>query len=613
MIDKNGGLVPIADRLRAEIVDRLYDVALDPIRLEDLLDVWEGYVGPLRQLPAERGLPIDDPEIEAHIGRASVFLDRYEAARRPEQQSSVLEQIPRSAAFLSEGGAQITAFNRPAAQVFRLREGALLTDLPFDPEDVATLASAIRRVVAGRSTQVITLRLRSTLSNGPVIVRVGPIGGPDGRSMALVLSTEFVWPDGFSGIVQEAFGMTLAEVEVLRGLMLGQPVREIAEARGRSLETVRTQIRSILAKSETRGQSELIRVIHGLMDVVQPQAGRPAEKAPGSAAAGRSGAGILAPTQYRSLEVTDPLTGKIRRLDWTEFGAELGTVVLYTHLAYGLLRWPAPAERAAHLRGLRVIAPVRAGYGATSPLAPGQSHLDGVTEDYLAVLDHLGVGRCVIVAQGADLRFAMNVARRRPGLVTGIIGCSAQLPLRNAEQYARMDKWQRFILANARYAPKVVPFLVKAAFGYARRMGKERFLAQVNGRSPGDLATLARPDVREAMLIGTEITLGDRSSAHEAFAAECIGSEQDWSQVVRDCPAPVVMLVADQDPLTPLATIRELAVDYPRLDLRLMPGTGQFLFFARWAEVLDLIDEIQRDPAMRPQHNSCLSPEWGMR
>ena len=74
---------PLADRdHKAEIVDRLYDVALDPIRLEDLLEVWEGSVAPLRVGPVERAIPLEDPEIEAHLRRATVFLDRYDASAR---------------------------------------------------------------------------------------------------------------------------------------------------------------------------------------------------------------------------------------------------------------------------------------------------------------------------------------------------------------------------------------------------------------------------------------------------------------------------------------------------------------------------------------------------
>ncbi len=79
--------------------------------------------------------------------------------------------------------------------------------------------------------------------------------------MALVLSTELVWPEGFEATVQEAFGLTPAEVDIVRGITLGLPVKDIAEARGRSAETVRTQLRSILSKTETHSQSELVRVV----------------------------------------------------------------------------------------------------------------------------------------------------------------------------------------------------------------------------------------------------------------------------------------------------------------------------------------------------------------
>jgi DNA-binding NarL/FixJ family response regulator len=89
-----------------------------------------------------------------------------------------------------------------------------------------------------------------------------------------VLSTELVWPEGFETTVQEAFGLTGAEVEIVRGITLGLPVKDIAEARGRSAETVRTQLRSILAKTETHSQSELVRVVLGLMDVALIPTGR---------------------------------------------------------------------------------------------------------------------------------------------------------------------------------------------------------------------------------------------------------------------------------------------------------------------------------------------------
>lgn len=564
---------------RAEIVDRLYDVALDPIRLEDLLDVWEGRAGPLRVGPVEQAIPLDDPEIEAHMQRATVFLDRFEATKKDGGYRSVLADIPRAAAFLSDGGATITAANRAAEQAFGLREGMAFATLPFEAEDKTLLAEVIRKVAGGRAAEkVMTLRIRSTVTQGPVIVRVSPIASDAPRPLALVLSTELVWPEGFAATVQEAFGLTLAEVEIVQGITLGLPVKDIAEARGRSPETVRTQLRSILAKTETHSQSELVRVVLGLMDVAMiPIA--PEEETPEGLR--------LEPRPLHWLRSADD-----RRLTWIEYGDPAGRPVLFMHLDYGLVRWPAAAERAARRRGLRVITPVRAGYGKTDLHARGADHLREVVLDYAAVLDHLAVKGAVVLPQGADLRFAMHLANTRPDLVRGIVGASCQLPIRTGAQYERMDKWQRFILANARYAPKVLPFLVQAGFSLARRLGKEAFFRTVNGGSPADIEAFARPEIREAVLEGSEVCMTRKWAAHEAFTRECIGSEKDWSAVVRACLVPVLLLQGDQDPQSPVLTFRELAADYPHLEVRFLAFTGQLLFFAEWPQVLDEVEAM---------------------
>ena len=563
---------------RAQIVDRLYDVALDPIRLEALVDLWEGHIGPTRLDDGLTVAPMDDPEFEVHLDRASIFLDRYEATRVDGAFRSILEDIPRSAAFLANDLSVIVSFNRPAAVAFGLREGAVIADLPFEPDDIETLRGIIYRVASGRAERVVTLRIRSSITGSPVIVRLGPVEGEAERPLALVMSTELVWPDGFEDIVQEAFGLTSAEVEIVRGIALGLPVKDIAESRGRSQETVRTQLRSILAKTETHSQSELVRVVLGLMDVASMST---------EAVTAVALTGDLDPLAFQELTAPDG-----RRLEWIEFGSPTGRPVLFMHMDYGLIRWPVPAERAARLRNLRVIVPVRAGYGRSDLHRRGKDHLAGVTEDYLTVLEYLNIRRCAIIAMGADLRFALSMSQARPDLFTGILGCAAQLPLRTAAQYDRMDKWQRFILANARYAPKVLPFLVKAGFSLARRRGKEKFFAQVTGGSAADLAAFARPDVREAVLVGSEVSMGAKISAHEAFTRECIGSEKDWSHLVQRAQVPIFLLQGDQDPQTPVLTIRELMLDFPNVEVRFLPNTGQLLFFAEWPQVLDTLERF---------------------
>jgi pimeloyl-ACP methyl ester carboxylesterase len=112
----------------------------------------------------------------------------------------------------------------------------------------------------------------------------------------------------------------------------------------------------------------------------------------------------------------------------------------------------------------------------------------------------------------------------------------------------------------------------------------------------------ARPDVREAILEGTEVCLGEKVLAHEAFTRECISSERDWSALVRGAKVPVKLLQGDQDPQTPMLTIKELMADFPHLDVEFMPNTGQLLFFAEWPIVLDQVEVMLTPPTQKRVH-----------
>lgn len=567
---------PLDRESRAEIIGRLYDAALDPGRLEALVDALEAGFAPIRAGLGE-GDTFADAEIGAHLDRAIRVLDR-QAESEARRHRSLLADIRRAAAFVAGAQGEILLWNPAAEARFALSRRPALNALPLDPEDRAKLAGVVHRVAAGREEKLVTLRIRSPLTAGPVILRVSRVEDP--RPLALVMSTELAWPEGFDGVVREAFGLTQAETEIVRALTLGQPLREIAAARGRSPETVRTQIRSILAKTEAHAQSELVRVVLTLMDVAAVPAddGRPVLARP-----------ARAPPAHR-------LGREGRQLHWLEFGAAgggAGRPVLHMHLDYGLVHWPAAAAQAARRRGLRIVAPIRAGYGESSPHPPGADRTLACAEDYAAVIDHLDLSGVVVIALGADLRYAAQLAQLRPGRIAGILGCAAQLPLQNARQYERMDKWQRMVLANARYAPQILPFVVRAGVALAERLGKDRFFALVNAGSPGDMAALAEPEIRAAVLSGSDILLAPGHSAHAAFAAEAISSERDWSACLRACPVPVRLLQGDQDPQMPLETLAECLPLFPPVSCEVLPGNGQLLLFREWRRVLAEVERMQ--------------------
>jgi DNA-binding CsgD family transcriptional regulator len=64
--------------------------------------------------------------------------------------------------------------------------------------------------------------------------------------------------------IAELFGLTGAEAALAADLLAGESVREIAERRGRSVNTVRTQLALLMAKTEVSRQSELMRLLASL-------------------------------------------------------------------------------------------------------------------------------------------------------------------------------------------------------------------------------------------------------------------------------------------------------------------------------------------------------------
>jgi pimeloyl-ACP methyl ester carboxylesterase len=268
---------------------------------------------------------------------------------------------------------------------------------------------------------------------------------------------------------------------------------------------------------------------------------------------------------------------------------------MFFPLDYGLVRWPASAEAEAARQGIKVIVPVRAGYGASDPLPRGVPYVPQLAEDMAALLDHLRVDKVPLLTLGGDSFIAFAFHAAYPERVRAMVCCGGVLPLTRPVQYERMDKWHRFILAGARYTPHLLPFMVKAGFALARRLGKRGFVHAVYGNSKADVATFEIDEVFEAMVCGSEVSLSETHSAHDAFSREVICHETtDWTDEVdglRRSGVPVHFLNGMQDPQVPPATVEEFRQDYPWIDFRVYPDAGQLLFFLKWRDAITLAEQ----------------------
>jgi pimeloyl-ACP methyl ester carboxylesterase/DNA-binding CsgD family transcriptional regulator len=575
-------------QLADEVIDRLYEVAVDPTRYEALLDHWEEMIRPQRAAANLVVDPKDGPHLglkqfEGHFELADQVLERVIQDPLLTTSATLMSQVEHTAAFMVNRSLTLIEVNAAATQVFGVTRGARLLDIALAEGETAHLGSKIARMLSANTIDPLILRTRSARTDRLVLLHLRLVRPETEPAFVMVVSSELAWPRGFSEMLRSAFDLTPAEAEVMQALAEGLSIAEIAQSRDRSVETIRAQLKAIMAKTETRSQTELVRLTLSTMEMVQYSAQATQELTESS-----RGFETLEPRPFRSMTLKDG-----RRLDYLILGDPDGRPCFFFPLDYGLVRWPASAEAEATRRGIKIIVPVRPGYGSSTSLRRGVPYIAQIVEDMAALLDHLKIQSLPILSLGGDSYIAIGFHATYPERVKALICCGGVLPLSRSEQYERMDKWHRFILAGARYTPHLLPFMVKAGFALARRLGKRGFIHAVYGKSKADVATFEVPEVYEAMVCGSEVALSDTHSAHDAFSREVIAHEtMDWTSEVAalEKAVPVHFLNGLQDPEVPPATLADHQSDYPWIDFRVYPDAGQLVFFLKWRDVIPLVE-----------------------
>jgi pimeloyl-ACP methyl ester carboxylesterase/DNA-binding CsgD family transcriptional regulator len=571
----------VSPEIRDDVIEHLYEVAMDPLRYEDLLDRWESMIKPIRK--GANGTLVNsdlNAEFAAHFTRAAKFLEHLEDADSPPGR---LDQIYKTAAFLVNRNLGFVEVNDAAKTLFSINRESALSDLPIDKNDLPKLEAEISRVIRSNTSNPVVYRVENSGTGRSIVFQFQKICPDDGPPVVVAITSEINWPTEFDALLKSAFDLTATEAGIMRALAESQSLREIAASRDRSVETVRAQLRSVLSKTETHTQAELVRLTFSMMDIASYTMDAATRIETRS-----TGFETLETRPFRQVTLRD---GRI--MEYLVLGDPAGRPVVFLPQDYGLVRWPASAEAKARRDGIRVISIVRAGYGNSSPL-PKKAHVGNtVAGDIADLLTDLGIEECPFLTLGPDSYHAFRFHDNFPNRVSAIIACAGTFPLENAEQYERMHKWHRFILAGARYTPHLLPFMVKAGFLLARKLGKRGFIHAIFGESDADVATFENSEVFEAIVCGSEVCLSDTFTAHKMFSAEVIDQEgSNWGHLIHAASAaiPVHYINGEHDPQVPIETLREMQQQYSDIRYTVYDDGGQLIFFLKWNDVLGVLE-----------------------
>lgn len=498
----------------------------------------------------------DDDMLETHAERISALVEaasRREAACA-ERFHAVLDISVRTGQVSGNAAAsQLTGRNFPCA----------LDDVPLDPAAL----SEIRRVMRAATFQAQDRIILASIETAQARACLALIQRPKDSEDVLHVSLSYVdWSAGLMARLGEAFGLTASETEILEGYLENLSQKDIASQRGRSLETVKGQSKSILRKTGCARMSDVVQLSASIAYLMRQL---PERETPPSAE--------LWQTPRRSLS-TLPRPGG-RELAWYKMGTG-SRPVLFIH---GYLQGPFLTQ--AMLAGLAAadihfIAPSRPGFGHTSPSRSRTDFDRTVVEDALALLDHLGVERISLCIHQGGSSHGFRIAGALGDRVGELLVIGGGVPIDESIHIAHMDRQTRFAAMATRHAPSVMKMAMSLGLPVYKRRGTRAFLAAQYARSEVDLATL---DDAELLRVQAEGLYHAVEQGAEAWLRDGAAAMADWSEDLDAVTCPQTWLQGADCTIISAHQVADHMAHRPGVDFHVIETCGSAILHTQTA------------------------------
>ncbi len=198
-------------------------------------------------------------------------------------------------------------------------------------------------------------------------------------------------------------------------------------------------------------------------------------------------------------------------------------------------------------RAHRAVAYDLRGHGR-SDVGDGQYTIEGHVDDLLGLLDHLGIGRAVVVGLSMGGYIALRAVERAPERFAGLALCDTRSEADGNE--GKLKRAAGAVAVKRDGAAAFADGFVKAVFAPASR----KTLPEVVERIRATIA--ATPPLS---LAGTLIALAGRTDTTAALAG---------------IKVPTLVLVGEHDAVTPPEASRAMHAAIPGSELHLVPGAG---------------------------------------
>lgn len=553
--------------LDLEIVSDTFRSLVDQDAFDKLILSWNRKLSALDARP-KRGGRLFSEGLLRQLGAAQATLERLDIRVLGDPLERIVSEVAGPAMVLTPD-LRVASINIEGTASFGAMSGTFFAPEAIDPASRRSFDAVLRTAHRKGNAAQSVIHIQDQSRPGRRFhAEMFLVQLPRQEKPYVAIRTlELPWSAETSQKLIEAFGLTEAEVEVGRHFFELCDLGAVAAARGVSLHTVRTQMKTIQAKTDAASQADLIRLF--------------------AMVASRQ----LLETRGLRSTWTDPLgreqiieAASGRSIAWTWMGAENGTPAVFVRgMAMGYLL-PPQAESRLRDAGIKLLVPSRPGYGNSSlheELAPLEDNRLALHE----FMEHLGLRGCVGIGLSDGIIPLLAEQDIHPdrfcALVSvGFNGCLNRAACRN------LPVPQATLLRLAKTAPALLDLIAKLGYRMMQQYGLDWYLERAHASTPRDLETcrdaemaaLVRDACAHMAVQGTRTFVRDMQMFHAPV-----------EDGIDRLTIPMLSMVPTEDGLFDRDEYRDLEQRNPRVSVLPIEGTADLLIYQETTRIMDQI------------------------
>lgn len=500
-----------------------------------------------------------------------------------EQHNAVLSLLDRMpiALVLVDSKAQVVETNSLADEILSSKDGLQITDKIINSgsgsnkrllDAVEIMAKHDPAITRGQS---LSITKGDTKNN--IMLFLAPIRqhSPQQRaSVAIFISQRKSLPLSLTHEFSKQYSLTNKEIEITEQLVRGLSVKDISDESSVTQNTVRSQVKSVLKKTGTSRQAELVSLVYnGMSDFIGsiPEAQL------------HSRNGLLNKTkqmikEYKTLQLQDG-----RNLAYMEYGNAKGEPVFHCHSIFGSrLELAFEAHEIAKKKSVRLIVLDRPGYGASDP-NPDASFVNW-SKDLVELADHLKIEKFSLTGYVMGGMYVLACAHEIPERIKRVASISNGVMPESPSDYKEFIPFYRMNIRLAKYMPKAYE-LISSIFIKGALSDPDSFIKQMS-----ENLNSADKEIMNSLNFKNELV----TSLKEAFlqggkasSREMIYFTHDWAFKTSNIKVPVDIWQGTDDCHVPRVLGERFAEQIKDANLFTKEGQGHYLFFTHWEEILD--------------------------